>query len=472
MKTRKKYKKKINTTKINTTKINTTKINTTRRFKHLKTTQFYKKPPETIFINGFKFLLLPLKCNTFQMTCKIFGGNYLENNKNLGISHLLEHVITDSWKKCYKKGCVKLLEKYGTISNAHTMHLSTGYWIKGLAEFKQVLLDYIINIAIDPHIKSKKMMDEKEAVRNEIINYMNNPNYDLQNATAKLLFKNTGLQYSADYNIQLNNLKKFTVKQLTDFAHKIISEKRILFIISGSFNKQELIRTIKQIFNSIPQTKLNSFMPKVTSSLCYNIKKHIQFIKNTKNKNSTIFIEFPLDIYQGDEKLIYIPILTQLLGSGLNSLLLNQLREKDNLVYGVAVGFSTNFCGTLISINISTIHKNVKKVLEKTFSVLKKYGRSFINDSLLSHYKLRYILGLQNTCLNTTDAVTKFYSMQYFYQIHKKKPKIYTITDITRVIEKLNKPLVASLIKQLFDTNKCLVCYSSKASVHFTTDDF
>ena len=63
---------------------------------------FYKTPPKTTTINGFKFIFLPVKCGTFQIECKVFGGNYLENPDNLGISHLLEHMITEAWKKCYK----------------------------------------------------------------------------------------------------------------------------------------------------------------------------------------------------------------------------------------------------------------------------------------------------------------------------------------------------------------------------------
>jgi predicted Zn-dependent peptidase len=445
---------------------------TTKRYDSIESIYFYKTPPTISNIDGFKFLFLPIKSQTLQVECKVFGGSYLENKENLGISHLLEHVITDSWKKCYKSGCVKYMEQYGTVNNAYTTNISTGYWIKGLTEFQNVMVEYILSTALDPHIIKQTMDDEIEAVRNEITEYMNHPTYKLQDYTSKVLFKNTGMKYASDYKIQLANLKKFTVEKLINFAHSIISQKRMMFIISGSYKKHKIISVIKNILKRISYNGAFDISANVNLQICYNSQKSIHFVENTKNSNSTIFMEFPLEIYQGDKLLLYIPIITQLMGSGLNSLLLYQLRETDNLVYGINVSSSTNFCGTLISIKISTIDKNVKEVLEKTIYIIKKYSSTLVDTTLLNNYKLRYNLHLREVCKNTTSSVSDFYSFQYFYQMNAKKPKIYTIRDITSVIKNLTRSKVSELIKRLFNFEKCIICYSSKTPVDFTTNDF
>ena len=440
--------------------------------KNIDNIYFYEKPPLLSTINGFKFLFLPIHSQTFQVECKVFGGCYLEDKENLGISHLLEHVITDSWKKCYKSGCVKYMERYGTVINAYTANISTGYWIKGLTDYQDVMLEYMLSSCLDPHIIKKKMTDEIEAVRNEITGLMNRPNYKLQNYTSKILYKNTGMKYGGDYAIQLKNLKKFTVEKLIDFARRIISQKRMIFVISGTYHKPSVISTIKKILERISYNNNFDIKANINLQLCYNINKSIHFVENKNNKNSTIFIEFPLNIYQGDQLLLYIPIITRILGTGLNSLLLHQLRVKDNLVYSVNVSSSTDFCGTLISVNISTIDKNVKEVLEKTFYIIKKYSNTLIDKTLLDNYKLKYNLQMYEVCKNTTASVSAFYSFQYFYQINSNKPKIYTIRDITTIIKKLTRAKVLELIKRLFNTEKCIICYSSKTPVNFTTNDF
>ena len=444
--------------------------NTTRK----KTTaiRFYENPPEQLVIDGFKFLFLPINNGTFQMDCRVFGGNYLEEKHNSGISHLLEHILTDSWKKCYKKGCVYYLEKYGTKSNAHTMMNNTGYWMRGLSKFKDVMIEYILSITLDPHISTKIMQREIEAVRNEITTLLNRPDYKLRREMARNIFKNKGLLHAADYELQLDNLKCFTTEQLLEFSSKIISTKRVMFVISGDYHKTTIINKIKHILGNLPTQRLSIKIPKCDLSSCYSVKKRVVYVKNDKNKNSIINIVFPVPIYQGNKKLLYLPVLLSLLGGGLNSLLLKQLRLKDKLVYSVNVTSTTNFCGTLININMSTIHKNVHKVLTQTFQVLKKYKSEDVPIHTLKHYKTKYLLNLRSVCLNTTSSVNKFYTHQYFYQIQKKKPIIYTLNNLTTLTKSITPAEIKELLNDLLRTNICSVFYMSDEKVNFTIPDF
>ena len=41
----------------------------------------------------------------------ISNGFINEDKENAGISHLLEHVVTEGWKRCGKKGCTDYWKK-------------------------------------------------------------------------------------------------------------------------------------------------------------------------------------------------------------------------------------------------------------------------------------------------------------------------------------------------------------------------
>ena len=59
---------------------------------------------ELIEINDFKIILNnDTNAKTTMVESYISSGFINENNENAGISHLLEHVLIDSWEKCGKE---------------------------------------------------------------------------------------------------------------------------------------------------------------------------------------------------------------------------------------------------------------------------------------------------------------------------------------------------------------------------------
>ena len=54
-------------------------------------------------INNYKIILVPINTsNAIYVQSFILSGRMNENRKDSGISHLLEHVLTESWSKCKK----------------------------------------------------------------------------------------------------------------------------------------------------------------------------------------------------------------------------------------------------------------------------------------------------------------------------------------------------------------------------------
>ena len=63
-------------------------------------------------INDYKIILNYNKnAKTTMVQSYVSNGFINENADNAGISHLLEHVVTEGWKKCGKKRLYRLLEK-------------------------------------------------------------------------------------------------------------------------------------------------------------------------------------------------------------------------------------------------------------------------------------------------------------------------------------------------------------------------
>ena len=83
---------------------------------------------EVVEINDFKIILnKDPTSKTTMVESYISSGFINENFENAGISHLLEHVVTEGWKKCGKKGCQAYWKKKGVLTNASTGQTTIQY---------------------------------------------------------------------------------------------------------------------------------------------------------------------------------------------------------------------------------------------------------------------------------------------------------------------------------------------------------
>ena len=120
---------------------------------------------EVININDFKVILnYDSNSKTTMVESYISSGFINENNENAGISHLLEHVVTEGWKKCGKSGCQAYWKKKGVLTNASTGQTTIQYYMHGLKEYAYDMIDYIVSISIDPEITKSRMDKEIKAV--------------------------------------------------------------------------------------------------------------------------------------------------------------------------------------------------------------------------------------------------------------------------------------------------------------------
>ena len=159
---------------------------------------------EVIEINDFKIILnKDPTAKTTMVESYISSGLINENFENAGISHLLEHVVTEGWKKCGENGCQAYWKKKGVLTNASTGQTTVQYYMHGLKEYAYEMLEYIVSISIDPEITQSRMDKEIKAVQNELMIHAAHPQMGLYNLLNKMLFRLEGLIVQDDMPLQL-----------------------------------------------------------------------------------------------------------------------------------------------------------------------------------------------------------------------------------------------------------------------------
>ena len=159
---------------------------------------------ELIEINDFKIILnQDSKAKTTMVESYISSGFINENIENAGISHLLEHVVTEGWEKCGEKGCQSYWKKKGVLTNASTGQTTVQYYMHGLKEYTYEMVEYITSISINPEITKSRIDKEIKAVQNELMIHNAHPQMGLYNLLNKMLFRIEGLIVQDNMELQL-----------------------------------------------------------------------------------------------------------------------------------------------------------------------------------------------------------------------------------------------------------------------------
>jgi len=424
-------------------------------------------PPKMIEIYGYKILLLPMPKKFVFVQSYVNAGFVSENKQNAGIAHLLEHVLTDSWKKCNKEPCEKYWDHQGIQMNASTSSSVLNYWIRGLEEYTSDMLEYIISITCSPSIHQTIIHREKQIVQNELLILQNKPISRLYDRCNKTLYISEGLRYSNDIPQQLKNVDTFTKKQLLHFRNTHYTPTNIIFTVAGGFRQKE----IRRLFHTyLPKgCKQTPEIALLYPPRCFNHTQDIIYDKRADAKNTRIIFVFHTAFQPADQ--IYFPLLNDIIGGSMSSLLMKVLRLKYKLIYGLSFDIETLFCGSIISLEMSTKDSNIKKVMLLTIQTIKKYICQQITKKLLENIKNKHLLRIYRSC-NSPAGLSSFYAIQYVNQIYAAHTTLYTPDKIKKAIQKVTTTMIQQLLSRLFHMHTCIIGYQGRQKIAISFSDF
>lgn len=420
------------------------------------------KKHEMIDINDFKIILNHMPdAKTTMVEAYISSGYINENEENEGISHLLEHVLIDSWDKCGKLGCSDYWKKKGVLTNASTGQTTVQYYIHGLAKDHIEMIDYITSITLKPKISKFLIKKEAKAVFNELLIHAAHPMMDLYHLLNNMLFRLSGLQLQDDIKLQIKNLKTFNVDNLNSWIKKFYGSGNIIFVISGKYTKKKVLSLLKKNLTKVNPIKI---IPKYSD--IFKPGLDIQFLKNNKIDNTNILLAFHSPIYQKDPEIFYIDFFKEFIGSGVTSFIMSELREKKNLIYNVTVDNYTTPYGTYLTIEISTKNKNIEDVVFGVIKILKNLVRGKFSHDYLKYVKKAYMIDHHSQCKNN-EYFNDFYGQQYINQLYNptEEMNILEPDEVTKNILGLEKLNFVLFLKKLIIFSNMKIAYQGKREV-------
>lgn len=405
-------------------------------------------------INGFQILLLQSNINNIIVKSYIDTGYIHETIDNLGINHLIEHVLVNSNSQC-KNDCITEMNKKGIIMNASTGLNMINYYTMGIHSDLNKMINFIVETTLDiNNINDNIIEKEKKAVLNELLTSSNNSLMPLWNNLFKNAYKYPGLKNFFNYKQQIDNLKVLNKEKLKEFYQKYYNN--IIFVVSGNFDKDNVLN----IFNNLLKNKkIEKFSPVSNSiSNCFTMEKCAYYIKNNNMKNTTIMICFPSII----ENTISNNMLLDITIKYIKNKCMDTLRAKENLIYGINIEPTMNYCGTSILVTINVSNEKAKKTLDKFINIIKECF-SKIDLEFLEGIRKNHTFSVNR---NNTDEKIAYYENMYINKLFNKcEDKLCEIEEYSNKYLNVKDTDIRKLIPTLFNLDKMVLVYSSSVSM-------
>lgn len=393
--------------------------------------------------NGLKIILIPRRDDpaaTIFILTK--AGLEYENKNNNGISHFLEHLCFKGTKRRPSKlHIAKEFDSLGAEYNAFTSKEYTGYFAKAKNSHLDKILDIVSDIYLNSLFPEKEIEKEKGVIIEEINKYRDSPEDHIWDVFLELIYGDQ----PAGWNTA-GTAKTVTGLKRDDFLRyhqQLYHPSNTLAAIAGNFNKNNIFRQIKKIFDPLEKKPIIS---KTATDLKGQKKSRVKNIVKKSEQTHIIFGFESLNLF--DKRRYILDVLTTILGGGMSSRLFQKIREEKGLAYHISTvpilfidhGLTLTACGVRnnsVSEAIKIIWEEHKKIAEKP-----------IADEEISLAKKK-IKGQLALGLETSDEIASFYGGQELLL-----GRSFTPEQIYKKIDSVTAKDIQKLAKDIFKKEK------------------
>ena len=386
--------------------------------------------------NGLTVLFYPYereKVATIKLCVKV-GSSY-ENEKEAGITHLIEHMIFKGTETKKPEDIVGVIEASGGYMNAFTSYDYTCYYIAGPSTIVEKSLEILSDVVFHPFFDPIELKKEKEVVIEEMKMRLDNPFVVLFENIMKASYQK--YPYRRPIIGYEKTVKAFKREDLLKFVNHFYTPKNMILIVVGNISEKKLFSLINRYFIDLPQRKLKIVkFPEET----YTNKPTLVWVKRPVKEGYFAF-SLPCASFR-DEDTPFLDLLAEILGGGESSRLYLKLKRELNLVKTISASTFTPYGPGLFEIYGTADPQNFKKIIEeviKELEMIKQFGVSVEELEKAKTQILSDFIFSSETSEGLSSLLARFQILRGSYKDilwYQEKIKNATIEDLIKVSQK------------------------------------
>ncbi len=280
-----------------------------------------------------------------------------------GLAHFFEHMMFKGTAKYPMDTWGKYLNSKGAETNAFTSGDYTGYYINAPSEQLGLILDIESDRMRNLLLDEKQVMSEREVVKEERrMRYEDNIEGGIHEKMSELMF--TKLPYRWLTIGHMADLNAASMEDLRAFYKRYYSPNNAVMVVAGSFDTQELKRTIEKTHGKLQKETITR--PEVVQDEPQTKERRATIEREAQS--ATLAIGYRLPEMQHNDHYA-LDLLSNMLGSGQSSRLHKRLVRK----LETATGAGTYSWGQILAGRfMAQVSLKPKQDVEKTIQVVEQ----------------------------------------------------------------------------------------------------
>jgi predicted Zn-dependent peptidase len=364
-------------------------------------------------------------------------GTRFEEPKQVGISHLLEHMVFKGTDKYTTYELARCLEAKGGDVNAFTAREHTCFHTSSLKEDLDLSIDVLAQLTAFAKFDQNEFIKEKKVVQQEILMAAD----ELEEFAFDLYFEKIFANNSLGYQIlgSVDSVDAITRDQVVAYYDKHFVPENMIVTATGFVDHDELVEKVQEHFknkkwlNKKQETQLIA-PPRLTIN---------EFFKKDSEQYH-IIVGFPACSYSDPSRFNGYVVNTAL-GGGMTSKLYQKIREDRGLVYSVFSILNTFIDTGIQTIYAGTEKKHVEEVVDLIYKELKLIHKNGLTKDDINLFKTQ---AKGQIVIGSDDIDNRMNSLAVNEMVFKK---FRSVDEVISDIEKVNQDSVMEYIEDKLD---------------------
>lgn len=357
-----------------------------------------------------------------------------------GVAHFIEHVIFKGTEKRKAFHILSRIEDVGGELNAYTTKEDTCIYASFLSQDYARTIELFADIVFHSVFPEREIEKEKEVVIDEINSYKDTPGELIFDDFEELIYQG----YSIGRNIlgKEEAVKKLTRECIQAFVKRNYSPDRMVISSIGDISFDKLVRLIERYFGEIPAagTSLVRTKPEVYVPAT-------KIIDMDTFQNHCIIGNVAYD-YMQDKRLALSLLVNILGGTGMNSRLNLNIRERYGLAYNVEAAYTPYSDTGVFTVYFGCDAEDLERCMHlcrKEMEVLceKELGK------LQLHKAKRQMIGQMTISSENSENVMMSIGKSFLVY-----GKVDELEDICSEVEGITSELLLEVAQEIFAVNR------------------